>query len=146
MNDKDNLKSTSTKLTDNHIDVKIKIAGLWASVVLLYIYGDFFGLFKTGKIDRIIEGFGPFGAVTQESLLAVSIIVSLPCIMVALTLLLNPSVSRWINVVISSVFIIFLFVTFLMSTWYFYFYLGFIEIILKLAIIWLAWRWPHEEH
>ncbi|WP_444892264.1 DUF6326 family protein [Microbulbifer sp. TRSA001] len=146
MNDKDNLKSTSAKLTDNHIDVRIKIAGLWASVVLLYIYGDFFGLFKTGKIDSIIEGFGPFGTVTQESLLAVSIIVSLPCIMVALTLLLKPSISRWINIITSSVFIIFLFVTFLMSTWYFYFYLGFIEIILKLAIIWLAWRWPHEEH
>ncbi|WP_445360919.1 DUF6326 family protein [Microbulbifer sp. EKSA005] len=146
MNDKDKLKSTSTKLTDNHIDVRIKIAGLWASVVLLYIYGDFFGLFKTGKIDRIIEGFGPFGTVTQESLLAVSIIVSLPCIMVALTLLLKPSISRWINIITSSVFIIFLFVTFLMSTWYFYFYLGFIEIILKLAIIWLAWRWPHEEY
>ncbi|WP_444937927.1 DUF6326 family protein [Microbulbifer sp. JMSA002] len=145
MSNKKETRKTTVRLSEPYVNVKIKISALWASVIFCYIYGDFFGLFKIGKIERIIEGFGPFGAVTQGSLLSVAIIVSIPCIMVALTLMLKPKICQWLNITVATIFIIFLGATMLISSWYFYFYLGFIEITLKLVIIWLAWQWPKEE-
>ncbi|QFT56744.1 DUF6326 family protein [Microbulbifer sp. THAF38] len=146
MSNKKETRKITDRLADPYVNVKIKISALWASVVFCYIYGDFFGLFRTGKIERIIDGYGPFGTVTQGSLLSVAIITSIPCVMVALSLMLKPNISRWLNIIVATIFIIFLGATMLISSWYFYFYLGFIEILLKLMIIWLAWQWPLEDH
>ncbi len=45
-------------LEDVKIDVKLKIAALWATVMLLFAYGDIFGYFRPGFIGEIMAGNG----------------------------------------------------------------------------------------
>ena len=82
------------------INVKLKLAALWAALMLLYIYADHFSLFRPGQLEEMISGrIGPF-PVTQASLLVFSILMMIPAVMVFLTLALKPTVSRWANIIL----------------------------------------------
>jgi hypothetical protein len=39
-------------LDDIKIHVKLKLSALWASVMFCYIYGDYFELYKPGKLQN----------------------------------------------------------------------------------------------
>ncbi len=43
--------NTPHGLEDLKINVKIKLAALWASVMFCYIYADYFGLYEPGKLQ-----------------------------------------------------------------------------------------------
>ena len=43
-------------MEDVKINVKIKLAGLWTSMMFLYIYADIKALFETGIIEQIMAG------------------------------------------------------------------------------------------
>jgi len=137
-------KNISSTLSDTPVSIRTKLAGMWASVVLCYLYGDFFGLFRTSKLDQILQGYGPFGPVTQETLLTVSVIMVVPCLMVFLSLLLKATLCRWLNLAVAAAFIPFVTATIMATSWYFYMFLGVVEILLKAIIVWLAWNWPRH--
>ena len=62
------------ELTNTKVDIKFIIAGLWASMMMLYIYNDFFHLFMPNSIQEIMDGnMGPF-AVTQIGLLTAAVL------------------------------------------------------------------------
>jgi len=45
------------------INVRMKLSALWAALMLMYIYADWFSLFRTGQIEEMISGqMGPFPA------------------------------------------------------------------------------------
>ncbi|MHA2291134.1 MAG: hypothetical protein ACXACK_03145 [Candidatus Hodarchaeales archaeon] len=46
----------SNKLEDVTINVKIKLAALWTSVLFLFIYADYFGLYNPGFITGLTQG------------------------------------------------------------------------------------------
>lgn len=48
--------NNSTKFEDIQVNVKIILAGLWASVTLCYLYGDYFELYTPGKTQGLVEG------------------------------------------------------------------------------------------
>lgn len=135
------MSSTTRAISDLPIPVRVKLAGLWTSVLFCYVYGDFVGFFKTGKLERIMAGNGPFGPVSQESLLAVSAMMAVPCVMVGLSLILMPAVSRWLNIVVAAVFVVIVGMTLRNGAWDFYMFLSAVEIALKAIIIWHAWTW-----
>ena len=43
-------------LDDIRIHVKLKLSALWASVVLCYLYGDFFALYRPGALQGMLAG------------------------------------------------------------------------------------------
>jgi hypothetical protein len=43
-------------LEDIKVNVKLKLAALWASLMFLYIYVDYFGLYKPDYINNILAG------------------------------------------------------------------------------------------
>lgn len=43
-------------LEDIKVNVKLKLAALWASFMFLYIYVDYFGLYMPGYINNILAG------------------------------------------------------------------------------------------
>lgn len=49
-------EDTPARLQDSKINVRIKIAVLWVTAVLFYIYGDYFGLFVPGKLGGMLDG------------------------------------------------------------------------------------------
>ena len=70
----------STALDDTKVHVKLKLFALWSSVMFCYIYGDFFGLFKTGALQAIISGRTPVGAISEGVLLGMSVSVASPAL------------------------------------------------------------------
>ena len=132
----------STALDDLKIHVRLKISALWTSVVLCYIYGDYFGLYKPGTLQGILDGrMGPLGPTTQTVLVGTSILMAVPSVMVFLSLVLRPGVSRWVNIVLGVFYTLIMLVT-LRGAWTFYILLGLVEVVLTVLIVWYAWTWP----
>lgn len=131
-------------LQDTRVDVKLKLAALWTSVMFCYIYADYFGLYVPGKLQHILEGkMGPLGATTQGILLGTSVMLSIPSVMIFLSVGLKPNLSRWLNLVFGALFTAIILIT--MWQWQFYVYFGVIEITLTGLVVWYAWTWPKQE-
>ncbi|HET6330050.1 MAG TPA: DUF6326 family protein [Holophagaceae bacterium] len=129
-------------LEDFKVNVRFKLSGLWASLTLCYLYGDYFGLFPPGALRSMLDGrMGPLGPTTQGVLLGTSALLAVPCVMVALSLLLTPRVNRVVNFVLGVVYTLVMAVS-MPGSWLFYQFFGVIEMALTLAIVWQAWKWP----
>lgn len=140
----DTTKGTAKVLEDLKIHVRIKLSALWTALTLCYLYGDFFGLFKPGRLEGMIQGkMGPLGQTTQGVLLGTSIMMSIPCLMVFLSLVLKPQTSRWANIVFGTIFTVIMLIT-MPGSWNFYIYLGVVEVVLTATIVGYAWTWPKQ--
>lgn len=132
-------------LDDPKINVKLKLAGLWTSTMFLYVYGDFFGLFQPGDVQKLYDGKIPgMGPSTQSLVLFCAIAVTIPALMICLSLAMKPALNRWTNIVLGLVYTLFMLVT-MPGTWWFYLFLGVVEMTLTLAIVWVAWTWPTQQ-
>ena len=138
--------NNSGKLEDIPINIKIKLAGLWTSATLCYLYGDYFELYTPGKARGLIEGTNLLD--TPLKLFLASLLLSIPAVMVFLSLILKPKVNRILNIVFGIFFtavMVLIGVTSL-SEWYaFYVFLAVIESVITLLIVWYAWKWQRIE-
>ena len=144
-----NLNTTKTNdLQDFKINVKIKLSALWISLMFCYIYGDFFSLFVPGRIKGLIMGQSGTGPITPWVLLAYAVLLSIPPLMILLSLILKPKVNRIVNIVAGIFFtiVMLLVVGASIDKWMiFYIYLGIIEIVITSLIVYYAWLWPKAE-
>jgi len=131
------------KLSDVEVPVRVKLSALWASVMFLYVYGDFFGLFKPGKLAEMQAGRTPVGATTQGILVAFAVVMAIPSAMVFLSLVLKASVARWANILLGLLYSAIMVIT-IPGAWGFYVLLGCMEVALTLAVTWYAWTWPRS--
>ncbi len=131
-------------LEDMKVNIKIRLSALWAAVMFCYIYGDYFGLYKPGTLQSMLDGqMGPLGPATQGVLVATSLLMAVPGVMVFLSLVLPPGINRWVNIVLGAAYTIVMIVT-LRGEWAYYILLGVIEITLTLLVVVHAWRWPRH--
>ena len=113
--------------------------------MFLYIYADVLSLFEPGQLEEMTQGkLGPFD-VTQGSLLAASIVVIIPALMVFLSLTLKPGVNRWTNVTLGVLFTLVNIANLIGETWVYYLLFGALEIVLTLLIVRYAWTWTQPE-
>jgi hypothetical protein len=71
------------QLRDVNVDIKLKLSALWASVTLCYLYCDYFELYQAGKLQSMLAGqLEPLGPASQGVLLGVSVLLSLPALMI----------------------------------------------------------------
>ena len=132
----------TTEMEDVRINVKMKLSALWIAMMLLYIYADILSFFRPGQIEEMIEGFmGPLPA-TQGSLLAASILMIIPAVMVFLSLTLKPKVARWANIILGALYTAVNVSNLIGETWAYYIFFDIVEIALTLLIVWYAWKWP----
>ena len=138
---------TKRILEDVKVNVKIKLAGLWAAVMLLYLYGDVFAFFKPGVIEELIAGELAIGIpLTQVVLLGMAILMAIPGVMVFLSLILKAKANRWANIILGIVYTVVMLVSmFMPGTWVYYIFLGIVEIVLTVLIVRYAWKWPKQE-
>ena len=132
------------KLADAPVPVRIKLSALWAAALFCYVYGDFFGLFRPGKLVDMLAGRTPVGATTQGVLVAFAVVMAIPSAMVFLTLVLPPDLARWANVGLGVVYS-FIMVIAMRGAWGYYILLGCLEVVLTMSIAWYAWMWPRQE-
>jgi hypothetical protein len=126
---------------DVKVPTRLKLSALWAALMFCYVYGDYFGLYQPGKLQGMLQGDGPLGPTSQGTLVAVSILMAIPSLMVFLPIVLPAALNRWANMVLALFYAGIVGLT-MPGSWAFYLFLSAIEIVLSLLIVWQAWRWP----
>ena len=138
-------RSSDQTFVEHSVGVKVKLAGLWTAMMLLYVYADILSLFRPGQIAEIESGkMGPF-EVSQSSLVIASLIVILPALMIALSLTLRASLNRRANLALGLLFTLVNVGNLLGESWVYYFLFGLLEIALTLTIVATAWNWPRRD-
>jgi Family of unknown function (DUF6326) len=136
-------KKTIRALEDVRINTKMKLSALWTVVMFCYIEGDFTSFFPPGGyIQQSLAGkMGPF-PVTQLTLLAGSVFITIPCVMVFLSLILKPTINRRTNIIVAVFYTVVNSISFLTTTWAYFIFYGIVESVLTILIVWYAWKWP----
>jgi hypothetical protein len=139
--------NTKMTLQNDKVNVKIKLSSLWIAVMFIYVYADIKTLFQPEIPEQIISGVIGGMTISQGFLFAAAILMSIPPIMMILSLVLKPNINRWVNIIVSSLHIILIIVTRFVpgKIWYYYIYYQSIEAIFHFLIIWYAWRWPKQD-
>lgn len=113
--------------------------------MFLYVYGDYFNMYSPGKLDKMAAGdVGPVNAADEPAMLAISMMMAVPALMIALSILLPPVVAKWLNVILGIVYAAILAVT-LPGAPLFYWGYGAIEIPVSVLITILALSWPKSD-
>lgn len=125
--------------------VRAKIAAAWTSFMFLYVYVDVFNFYKPDVVDGILNGrIWEFDI--SSGLLAVFLVsVSIPALMVALSVALPARANRVANLVVASLLIPYSLFNAAGATWEWAAFYGIsivIEVLLLAFILRSAWRWP----
>lgn len=138
-------KDTST-LEDQKTNIKILLAGLWTSVMFIFIYVDYFGLFIPGFLQKVINGeVGHTGIeINQLFLFLVIVLMIIPSLMIYLSLTLKARANRLTNIIAAIFKIIIVVAAMIGETWFYYLFASVVELVLLSIIVWHAWHWPEQ--
>ncbi len=134
--------SAQNSLEDVKVNLKLKLAMLWTSFMFLYIYVDYFALYMPGKMDGILKGKVFVFEITQQFLLTTLVSVSIPALMIFLSVALPAKINRWTNGVVAVVYVPFTLFNLTGLTWMHMVYGAAVEILILCLIIRYAWKWP----
>ena|ERR1700741_4672867 len=138
----DTQKTPQNELKDIKVSVPLKLASLWASFMFLYIYVDYFHLFMPGTLQDLLAGKVFVFEITQAFLLAVLITVTIPALMIFLSVGLTAKINRLLNIIIASVYIPYTLANLAGEAWMHMVFGAVIEVGLLSLIIRYAWNWP----
>jgi hypothetical protein len=132
-------KTTQNVLED--IRVKMKLAALWASFMFLYIYVDYFHLYMPGSIRDIQARKVFVFDITQVFLLTALASVTIPALMIFLSVALSGKVNRRTNIIVAAVYIPYTLFNLAGEAWIHMVFSAVVEVVLLLLIIRYAWKW-----
>ena len=134
-----------TILENRQVPVQAKLAAAWTSFMFLYIYVDHLGLYKPGHVDGILNGLIWKFDVSATLLTIILVSVSIPALMVVLSMTLPARVNRATNLVVATLLIPFSVFNAAGATWEWAAFYGLsigIEVLLLAFILRSAWTWP----
>jgi hypothetical protein len=132
-------------LEDIKVNVKLKLAALWASMMFFYIYVDYFGLHMPGHINNILAGKVFVFDITQVFLLTALVLTTIPALMIFLSVALPAKVNRWTNIIVAAVWIPYTLFNLAGEAWMHMVFGAVVEVALLLLIIRYAWKWPKQK-
>lgn len=138
-------KAPQKALEDIKLNVKLKLAALWASLMFLYIYVDYFHLYMPGSLEDMLAGKVFVFEITQVFLLVVLATVTIPALMIFLSVALPAKVNRWTNIIVATVYIPYTLFNLVGEAWMHMVFGAIVEVVLLLLVIWYAWKWPELE-
>lgn len=131
-------------LADTPVPVRLKISALWVSVMFLYVYVDIFGFFKPGTIEDILVGRVWVLDITPAFVLGALVLMTVPSLMIFLSLALPARQARWTNIVAASVYIPVSIFNLIGDSWSYMFFGAAVETALLALVIWYAWTWSRQ--
>src|SRR5580765_2771931 len=94
----------TVKWHDARANTRLKLSALWTTVMFFYVYADLFAFFDPKSLRPLMDGtLLPF-PITQAMMLGMAVMMSIPTIMVFLSLALKANQSRWSNIVVGVVY------------------------------------------
>ena len=139
--------TTAGAFQEAQLPVQAKLAAAWTSFMFLYIYVDYFQLYKPGFVDDILAGRVHEFDISQTFVVIGVTIVAIPSLMILLSATLPARVNRATNLVVATLYIPVSMYNAAGESWtYFYFYglsIG-LEVLLRAFILRSAWTWPRR--
>ena len=136
---------TPNLLGNPPIPVQAKLAAAWTSFMFLYIYVDYFHLYKPGVIDDILVGVVFVFDISPTLLTIMLASVAIPALMVMLSMTLPARVNRATNLVVALLYIPFSVFNAAGASWDWALFYGLsigLEVLLLAFILRSAWKWP----
>ena len=130
-----------TRFEPLEVNVRIKISALWTTMLFVFAYVDLFSLYRpdfradveAGKISGFVVG--------QSFLLAITIYIVIPSLMVFGSLVLRPRIDRIANIALSVMYALTI-VAGAIGEWNYYLLGSALEVAALAAIAYYAWTWP----
>lgn len=119
------------------IDVGTKLSTLWTVVMFYMVFIDVLGLYIPGSQEEVIKTAGET-PVTMLMLGAAALLAA-PIAMIFLSRVLTQRVNRWANIIVGIITTIFVIGGGSLQPHYLF--LGALETLCLLVIIWSAWKW-----
>lgn len=117
---------------------KARLSRLWLLVILNMIAIDVLSLFIPGVMEEMAAFVGD--TPIPLFMLVAGILIEIPLLMTFLSRSLPYGANRWANIIAAVVTIVY--VVGGGSTYPHYIFMGAVEVVCLLLIIWTAWRWP----
>jgi hypothetical protein len=138
-------QNTATALESLHVPVQVKLAAAWTSFMFLYIYVDYFHLYKPGFVDDILAGIVYEFDISPTFLVIALTLVAVPILMILLSTTLPARVNRTINLVVATLYIPVSIFNAAGASWEWTYFYGLsigLEVLLLAFILRSAWTWP----
>jgi hypothetical protein len=136
---------SQSTLEDLHMPVRAKLAAAWTSLMFLYIYVDYFQLYKPGYLDDILAGRVHEFDISQTFVVIGVTIVAIPSLMILLSTTLPARVNRATNLVVATLYIPVSIYNVDGESWTYFFGLTIgLEVLLLAFILRNAWTWPRR--
>jgi hypothetical protein len=136
--------TAETKFEPSNVNVRIKIAALWTSMLFVFAYVDLFSLYRPDFRAELETGEVGGFTINQAFLLGTTVYVVIPSLLVFLALVLRPRVSRIVNIALGIIYALTIIVG-AIGEWGYYILGSAIEVALLAAIVYYAWTWPKEK-
>ncbi len=133
----------AARFQDLPVNVRVKLSGLWASMLFVFAYVDLFSLYRADVRSKLEAGQVSGFDVGQTFLFATTLYIAIPSLMVFLVLVLRPGVNRITNLVVASVYALTI-VGGAIGEWGYYVLGSALEVGLLAAIVFYAWTWPRQ--
>jgi Family of unknown function (DUF6326) len=138
-------KTSQNSLENIKVNVKLKLAALWTSLMFLIIYLDYFHLYMPNAIEDILKGKVFVFEITQVFLVVALAIVTIPALMICLSVSLPAKANRWTNIIIAVINIPLILFNLAGVAWIHMVFGAIVEVLLLSLIIRYAWKWPRAE-
>ena len=143
-------KNTAGMFEEFKINVKIKLAALWVSLMFFYLYADILAFYQPGHIEDVILGEVVGIKINQVFLLGTAMLMAIPSVMVFLSLTLRAKANRLTNIILGIFHAGVLFSTMFVpveteTTWFYSIFYVIVEAVFIAVIVWYAWKWPKQE-
>jgi hypothetical protein len=133
------------QLAEFQVNIRLKLATLWTSMMFLIIYLDYFHLYMPDSLKDMLAGKVYVFDVSQGFLVAALAMVTIPALMIFLSVALPAKIDRWANIIIAAINIPFLLFNLAGVAWTHMVIGAVIQVVLSGLIIVYAWKWPRLE-
>ncbi len=134
--------NTHNSFEDIKVNVKLKLAALWTSLMFLIIYIDYFHLYMPGMMEDILKSRVFVFDITQGFLVGGLTVVTIPALMIFLSVALPAKANRMANIIAAAVNIPLILFNLAGVAWAHMVIGATVEVILLGLIIRYAWKWP----
>ena len=134
-------KTANTEFEPFKMNVRMKISALWTAMLFVFAYVDIFSQFRPDFRAEVETGVVGGFTVNQTFLLATTIYVVIPSLMVFGALVLRPRINRIANIALSLIYALTI-IAGAVGEWNYYIFGSVVEVALLMAIFHYARTWP----
>lgn len=134
--------ATTTSLDPVRVNVRVKIAALWAAMMFLFVYVDLYGFYRADIRADMEAGKVWAFTIGQGFLLGVTMYIAVPSLMVFLSLVLSARVTRWATMVLAIAYLLTIVGGMVGESYLYYLFGSALEVLLLVTMIGYAWTWP----